>query len=755
MMLLLRPRAVALAALFASLAQGFEPVSAFDEDQAPMVSRTRAYILEYDTTATHLIAKRAESFLQHEIEVVSHFDSPVFSGAQIVAAGHGVEELTALPGVIRAWSDVQVDLLAPVHKREEPASAEDASKHDVHWATGVDKLHQRSVLGEGVKIGIVDTGILYSHSALGGGFGPGFKVAGGYDLVGRDWAPGGVPRPGPDPIDQQGHGTHVAGIVAGDAAATGWKGVAPGASLYAYKVFGASGSTDVSVVIAALLRAYDDGMDIITASLGGPSGFPDNVLAVVANRIAAEGVIVTFAAGNAGAAGPFFPDNGGAGDLVLSVASADVNGTTRTLQPSSYTSWGGLYDLSAKPDIAAPGRDIFSCWIGSDNNTFRLVSGTSMATPYVAGVAALYLAARAGARSKELSKEASMRIISSGVSLDSASSAGGVSKVYKAPAFQVGTGLINALSVVDSTASISLARLALNDTQNMRSEQEIMVYNGDETALTFTFGLEAAAGYEMLQDRNAVESSEETPRIKSWQDLAPIKAEARLIAPAQLQLGPGESGKVSLGFTAPTGLNATALPLYSGKLLVKASNGEQLSVPYQGLGFDLFSEMRTMFSGAYPLLRAGFPPKDATTFNFDLSTGAQSYPKIFSKMKWGTRELRWDIYEQGFRNDDHHWRYPPVVGEQGYVGSATSWASAGQVSMFDPAKHNASNIISFPLADQTRNALVSGSFTSTYYWIKPGNYTMRFAALKPFGDRARSDGWSALTRDFMLNHAMP
>lgn len=69
----------------------------------------------------------------------------------------------------------------------------------------------------------------------------------------------------------------------------------------------------------------------------------------------------------------------------------------------------------------------------------------------------------------------------------------------------------------------------------------------------------------------------------------------------------------SFTFTAPNGLNATTLPLYSGKLVIDTSNAGRLSVPYQGLGFDLYDEMDNMFAGTYPFLRAGFPPKDAST----------------------------------------------------------------------------------------------------------------------------------------------
>lgn len=505
-------------------------------------------MIQSQTTA-RLQAKREATFLDNEIQVLTKFDSPVFSGAQIAAtAGQTVKDITALPGVLRAWPDSRVSLLAPIAIREAAAKAEDAAQHDVHWATGVDELHRRGLYGAGVKIGVVDTGILYTHKALGGGFGPGFKVAAGHDFVGSGWTPGSPLNPSSDPIDEQGHGSHVAGIVAGNDSTTGWKGVAPAATLHAYKVFGATGSTDNSIVIAALLRAFDEGMDVITVSIGAPSGWADNALAVVANRIAAEGVVVTFAAGNSGAGGPFFADNGGTGEFVISVASADVgnNITTKKLQPSSFTSWGGLYDLSVKPDIAAPGRDVFSCWIGEDNNTFRLVSGTSMAAPYVAGVAALYLSSRKGVKDKDTAKHVASRIVASGSSLDAAGPSG-VNKDFKASTFQVGTGIVNALNVIDSPVSIDLTRLTLKDTRDFQPQQGITLHNDGREAVTLNFSLESAGGYTILKDRDGTESVDEAPRIKSYVELSPVVAEATMSGPETLVLQPGESKKIRSG----------------------------------------------------------------------------------------------------------------------------------------------------------------------------------------------------------------
>ncbi|QYT01891.1 hypothetical protein H0G86_008904 [Trichoderma simmonsii] len=81
---------------------------------------------------------------------------------------------------------------------------------------GVDKLHERGIKGKGVKIGIIDTGVDYLHPSLGGGFGPGYKISFGYDLVGDNYTGINTPVPDDDPLVTcavGGHGTHVAGII--------------------------------------------------------------------------------------------------------------------------------------------------------------------------------------------------------------------------------------------------------------------------------------------------------------------------------------------------------------------------------------------------------------------------------------------------------------------------------------------------------------------------------------------------------------
>lgn len=183
-------------------------------------------------------------------------------------------------------------------------------------------MHQAGHFGEDVVIAIVDSGIDYTHPAFGGGFGPGYRVEAGYDLVGDDYVAGGEYKPDDDPMDCLGHGTHVAGIAAsGDSYLPG---VAPKARLRAYKVFGCGDGTYEDTIVAAFLKAYEDGADVINASLGSNRGFPDSPTALIASTIAAAGVLVVFAAGNSGATGPFYTSSGGNGVGSLAVGSVQA-----------------------------------------------------------------------------------------------------------------------------------------------------------------------------------------------------------------------------------------------------------------------------------------------------------------------------------------------------------------------------------------------------------------------------------------------
>lgn len=217
--------------------------------------------------------------------------------------------------------------------------------------------------GAGVRVGIIDTGIDYIHKGMGGNgsySGQHFddstvpwttKVVGGYDFVGDDYDGNNGARPDGDPMDACiGHGSHVAGTVAGlgldadgnpylgaytpDLGFSGLRigpGVAPGARLYALRIFGCEGGTNM--LIPALEWAMDpnddddlsDHLDVVNLSLGSEYGTPDDPDSEAVDRAVAAGVIVVAAAGNEGD-GYFITSSPGVADGAISVASVGDSG---------------------------------------------------------------------------------------------------------------------------------------------------------------------------------------------------------------------------------------------------------------------------------------------------------------------------------------------------------------------------------------------------------------------------------------------
>ncbi|KAF6827563.1 subtilisin-like serine protease pr1c [Colletotrichum plurivorum] len=179
-----------------------------------------------------------------------------------------------------------------------------------HVMTQVDKLREQGITGKGIRVGIVDSGVDWSHPALGGCFGPGCLVEGGWDFTGDDFLPGVRPvQPDADPIDHcVGHGTHCAGSIAAQLEGNeyGFTGAAPGVKLLAYRAWGCSATSTTEVLMAALSRAYEDGADIISYSNGDPAGWAWDVTAVLVSRIVDAGVPVIVAEGNDGGTGLFF-----------------------------------------------------------------------------------------------------------------------------------------------------------------------------------------------------------------------------------------------------------------------------------------------------------------------------------------------------------------------------------------------------------------------------------------------------------------
>ncbi|HEO70023.1 MAG TPA: hypothetical protein ENN80_02090, partial [Candidatus Hydrogenedentes bacterium] len=232
------------------------------------------------------------------------------------------------------------------------------------------------ITGDGIVVAIIDTGVDYEHPDLGGGIGPGHKVLGGIDIYNED----------DDPMDDHGHGTHCAGIVAANGSLVG---VAPYANLMAIKVLSASGSGEWSHVIAGIEWAVDpdgnpgtdDAVDVISMSLGG-AGDPDDPPSQAIDNAVAMGVVCAVSAGN-----QYYYEKVGTPGCAR--AALTVGATDKSDRLADFSSRGPVLLTSAiKPEVCAPGVSIVSAAIGGGTRT---MSGTSMSCPHVAGAAALLL----------------------------------------------------------------------------------------------------------------------------------------------------------------------------------------------------------------------------------------------------------------------------------------------------------------------------------------------------------------------------
>jgi thermitase len=234
--------------------------------------------------------------------------------------------------------------------------------------------------GKGVKVAIVDTGVANDHEDI------------SEKVVARaNFSDSKIVNP--EDYDKYGHGTHVAGIVAAKHNSTGVAGVCPDCSILDAKVLNDSGSGSSSAIAKGIDWAVANGAQVINMSLG--QRVSSRVLETAVNNAWAKGVVLVAAAGNAGTQAPIYP---GAYANVISVAATDNNDKKASF--STYGKW---------VDVAAPGVDVYSTFpihpfvLGTQNGRsmgYDIASGTSMASPVVAGIAALVWKTPAGTANK-------------------------------------------------------------------------------------------------------------------------------------------------------------------------------------------------------------------------------------------------------------------------------------------------------------------------------------------------------------------
>jgi subtilisin family serine protease len=270
----------------------------------------------------------------------------LFNGFSIEVDLRDRAKIATLPGVKAMYP---VDLIpAPILENGAGAAPDLASALTMTGASVAQNTLGLS--GAGVKVAVMDTGIDIDHPDFGGSgvngttsF-PSTRITHGYDFVGDAFNadPSSTsynPTPVPDdrPDDCNGHGTHVTGIVGANGTV---KGVAPGVTFGAYRVFGCDGSTTADIMIAAMERALTDGMHVLNMSIGSSFQWPQYPTAQAADRLVNKGMVVVTSIGNAGANGLYSASAPGVGKKVIGTASFD--NLVATLPAFTVTPGGNL-----------------------------------------------------------------------------------------------------------------------------------------------------------------------------------------------------------------------------------------------------------------------------------------------------------------------------------------------------------------------------------------------------------------------------
>ncbi|KAF3311181.1 hypothetical protein TWF173_008630 [Orbilia oligospora] len=665
----------------------------------------------------------------------------------------------AAPAADPAAADQVVRDVTKVLKKRGPDNV-----YPPHVQGNVHQLHAKGLDGQGIRVAVVDTGIDYRHPSLGGGFGAGFKVEFGTDLVGDSYNGENTPVPDNDPIDCAGHGTHVAGILAAVDEQYQFTGVAPKVTLGAYKVFGCPsvGTTDERLGEAAWSRAVTriveekgipctiaggnaGGEGLFYAGAAGDAAGAISVCSVNNLVIPVISPTARFSSSSVqNAQFPFrtlslrFPaetfelyvpigDDGQISDACAGLPAGidithkivvirrgncnvqvKVNAVTERLPPSTHfppefparimfisndtdtfspgfdgfvyasittpatgelwrvlasqgksisvsfeanppisieildnpttggsispgNSWGPTNRLNQRPHICAPGGNILSTTRLTLNQGYSVLSGTSMATPYIAGVIALYLQkARAEGRTHVPPAEIRIGLATTGRSL--VFSNGVENSNFLSPVAQQGGGMIDAYQVLHSKTAVDTDFLEFNDTsdRHFRKAISFKITNiGDAEAFYDLTDISGPTAYTTMKD-STIPQLFPPDMIQSFAAVD--------IEPAALRIKKGQSKRVTVRVTPPSDLDTSRIPVYGGWIKI-SRNGldiDSIRIPYMGVAADMKSFNVTNFEQGYPKL-LNYRKEGST------ETGATEPPVLAWSLVLGSAVVRIDV----------------------------------------------------------------------------------------------------------------
>ena len=345
---ILLPASVALAPLVA-LGIGINAIRIPETPALPSELQRKIIVFEKDTSGAErnaILGTLAEKRIKRLHRAI---DADVLKNLN----ASDIAALKRNPKVVRVDDDVTVFAL-----RKPGGDPVSAAAQVLPW--GIDRIDAELVWPTGntanpIKVGVIDTGISLTHPDLAA------NIKGGYNAI----------RPWKNANDDNGHGSHVAGIIAAVNNSSGVVGAAHQADLYAIKVLNAGGSGYLSDVIEGIEWSIANGMRVTNMSLGTTADIESMHEAV--RRANAAGIVQVAAAGNSG------------GAVIYPAAYPEVIAVSATDSNNVIASWSSR---GPEVDLAAPGVSIYSTYKGTG---YKTLSGTSMASPHVAAAAALLL----------------------------------------------------------------------------------------------------------------------------------------------------------------------------------------------------------------------------------------------------------------------------------------------------------------------------------------------------------------------------
>ncbi|MFI5986210.1 S8 family peptidase [Streptomyces sp. NPDC051555] len=432
------------------------------------------------------------------------------------------------------------------------------------WAAGYD--------GTGTKVAVLDTGVDLDHPDLKG------RIVESKNFTDSD-----------TDADRQGHGTHTTSTVGGSGAASGGakKGVAPGAGLLSGKVLNDSGYGQDSWIIAGMEWAVESKADVVSMSLGDPSQTAcDDPMSAAAEKLAQNsGTLFVIAAGNSGP-GDNTVSSPGCAPSVLTVGAVDRDDSTASF--SSRGPAGLLHTL--KPEIAAPGVGISAANMGGRGvYAYQSMSGTSMATPHVAGAAAIVKQRHPDWTSQQIK----------------AALVGSAETAIPGDVRETGGGRLDVKRAIDTTVTSAPAVQggAYNWPQDRsdRSTVEVPYTNAGKTPVTLQLGIEHLAG----NDGSAVRS--QVARLDRRTVTVPA----------------GATVKVPLALDPAARLERSQYGDVTGRVVATGPGGLRVSTP-----FSLYVEPETVTLRVKLLDRSGRPaagPSSLDVIGTDNATGERRF----------------------------------------------------------------------------------------------------------------------------------